>query len=65
MYTVFCTGGRSQVVTAMGCGSIIRGFKSRRSPLVFDWLNYLFRVRGFDVLFFECYNVICLLCIKS
>jgi hypothetical protein len=28
-------GERSQVVKAVGCDSIIRGFKSRRSPLNF------------------------------
>jgi hypothetical protein len=27
-------GERSQVVKALGCGSSIRGFDSRRSPLI-------------------------------
>ena len=33
MVLYFLLGERSQVVKALGCGSSIRGFDSRRSPL--------------------------------
>jgi|MDSY01.1.fsa_nt_gb hypothetical protein len=33
IHTYFKQGERSQVVKALGCGSSIRGFDSRRSPL--------------------------------
>ena len=32
-------GERSQVVKALGCGSSIRGFDSRRSPFIIQFLK--------------------------
>ncbi len=34
------TGGCSQVVKTVGCGSIMRGFESRRSPNLFLVLEF-------------------------
>jgi hypothetical protein len=39
----------------MGCGSIIRGFKSRRSPFRARTLKLL---HNFDCLLFDCYDFI-------
>lgn len=36
-----CCGGCRQAVTALVCGSSIRGFKSRHSPLFFRYLKNL------------------------
>ena len=38
----YIQGGRGQVVKAVGCDSTIRGFKSRRSPIIIEYLQLKF-----------------------